>query len=348
MTHPRLLGRAAVALLVGWPATSPGQSPAVLASEQFAVDPQHSTVGFTSRILGVVKVRGRFRKYDVAVTYDAAHPERSSVTAIIQAKSIDTDMDFRDNHLRSPDFFDAGKFTTIEFQSDRVVARPGGLAISGPLTMHGVTRPITFPAQVTVLPQVGSTGGVSLELEADLRLSRADFGIVGTNAFNPSYNPATTLLSDSVDVYLELEADHPGYLDRPLGDLGATISHRPPPGVVDTVARTLEAHGVGAAIDLYRTLRATRPAAFDFGTAQLDVLGHVLTAHGRLKEALAMFSLNAQVYPSSADVLESLAEAQALAGDAVGSLASYRRAAGAEPLSATAKEMIRRLVAAGF
>jgi len=227
MTHTRLLCGAAFALLAGRPAISFGQSPAVLASEQFAVDPQHSTVGFTSRILGVVKVRGRFRKYDVAVTYDGEHPERSSVTAIIEAKSIDTDMDFRDNHLRSPDFFDAATFATIEFQSARVAAQPGSLAISGPLTIHGVTRPITFRAQVTALPQVGSTGGVSLALEADLRLSRADFGIAGTNAFNPSYNPATTLLSDSVDVYLELEADRPGFLDRTLGDLGRTISDRP-------------------------------------------------------------------------------------------------------------------------
>jgi len=254
MTRTQVLCGGVVALLASQPATLGAQSPAMLASEQFEADPQHSTVGFTARILGVVKVRGRFRKYDVAVTYDAAHPERSSVTAIIQAKSIDTDMDFRDNHLRSPDFFDTNRFPTIEFQSDRVVARPGGLTIAGPLTMHGVTRPIVFAAQVTALPQVGATGGRSLALEAALRLSRADFGIAGTNAFNPSYNPATTLLSDSVDVYLEFQADQPGYLDRTLGDLGRTISDEPPAGVVDTIARTLETHGLAAASDLYLSL----------------------------------------------------------------------------------------------
>jgi polyisoprenoid-binding protein YceI len=348
MTHTRLLSGAVLALLVAEPATSPAQSPAVLASQQFAVDPQHSTVGFTARILGVVKVRGRFRNYSVAVTYDAERPGRSSVTAIIESKSIDTDMGFRDNHLRSPDFFDTAKFATIEFQSDRVVARPGGVTVSGPLRMHGISRPVTFEARVTPLPRVGSTGGVSLALEADLRLSRADFGIAGTNVFNPSYNPATTLLADSVDVYLEFEADRPGYLDRRLGDLGQTISDRPPPGVVDTVARTLEAQGVDAAVALYRTLRATPPGAFDFGSAQLDVLGHVLVAHGRLKEARAIFGLNAQVYPNSADVLVSLAEAQALAGDGVQALDTYRRAASADPRSASAKEMVRRVAAGGF
>ena len=320
----------------------------MLVSEQFQADPQHSTVGFTARILGIVKVRGRFRSYDVAVTYDAGHPERSSVTAIIEAKSIDTDMEFRDNHLRSPDFFDTSRFPTIEFQSDRVVARPGGLTITGPLTMHGVTRPITFAAQVTALPEVGTTGGKSLALEADLRLSRADFGIAGTNTFNPSYNPATTLLSDSVDVYLEFQADQPGYLGRTLGDLGRTISDQPPPGVVDTVARTLVTQGPGAASDLYRSLRATQPRAFNFEPAQLDVLGHVLSAHGRLPEALAILGLNAQVYPNSGAVLESLAQAPALSGHGVQALATYRRAASVDSRSATAREMIRRLVAAGF
>ena len=97
------------------PGSAHAQAATVLASRQFDVDGMHSTVGFTARILRFEKVRGRFRRYDVALTYDSAHLERSSVTAIIVAKSIDTDMDFRDNHLRSPDFFPPTAFPPSSF-----------------------------------------------------------------------------------------------------------------------------------------------------------------------------------------------------------------------------------------
>lgn len=331
------------AALLAIPGPAHAQAVTVLASRQFDVDGMHSTVGFTARILRFAKVRGRFRQYDVALTYDSAHLERSSVTAIIVAKSIDTDMDFRDNHLRSPDFFATDSFPTIEFHSDRVMPRPGGVLVSGPLTMRGITRRINFVANVVPLPRVGTDGSVSLAVEADLRLNRQDFGIAGTNAFNPDFNPATNLLGDSVDINLELLMTRQGYLDRPISDLARTLGGGSPPGVVDTIARTLTAHGAPTAGSLYRKLRSDAPVVFNFGVGQLDVLGHVLEARGRLTDALTIFNLNAEVYPSSDVALESLAEAEALSGDGAQALATYRRAAAVEPHSATAQEMIRRL-----
>ena len=87
-----------------------GQTAAELATQRYEVDPMHSTVAFASTILGAVHVRGRFTDYDATIVYDARHPERSSVTAIIQAASLSTDMKFRDDHLRSGDFFDVARF----------------------------------------------------------------------------------------------------------------------------------------------------------------------------------------------------------------------------------------------
>ena len=333
--------------LLSMPAVAPAaaQTPAIVAREQFAVDGMHSTIGFVAKIVGFVKVRGRFRNYDVALTYDSVHVERSSVTAVIASKSIDTDMDFRDKHLRSPDFFDTATFPSIEFHSEQVTRiGPGRLRITGPLTMHGITRPVSFLARVSALPRLGGNGSDGLELEASLRLSRKAFGIAGTNKFNPDFNPATNLLSDSADVTLELDMQREGYLDRTMGDLARSLGGGTPPGVVDTISRVLEAHGASAATELYHSLRAAQPPAFNFGVGQLDVLGHVLVAHGRLDDALAIFRLNADAYPKSDLALEGLAWAQALSGDGPAALATYRRAAEVEPLSASAKEMIRRLV----
>src|SRR5205085_5729046 len=144
---------------------------------------------------------GRFNAYDATIIFDPRHPERSSVSAIIQARSINTDMDFRDNHLRSPDFFDVGHFPTIEFVSNRVTPRRGFATVSGTLTMHGVSRPVSFPAKMALAPyKVGSTVGVAFV--AELRVNRKDYGIAGTNKYNPDYNPLTNMLSDSVDILL--------------------------------------------------------------------------------------------------------------------------------------------------
>ena len=99
-------------------------------------------------------------------------------------------MEFRDNHLRSPDFFDVAAFPTIEFHSERIVRiGPQRVRVSGPSTMHGVTRPISFAARVSPVPRLGGSGNDGVELETTLRLSRSDFGIAGTSKFNPELQP---------------------------------------------------------------------------------------------------------------------------------------------------------------
>jgi polyisoprenoid-binding protein YceI len=312
------------------------QTPAELVAQRYDVDPMHSSVAFASTILGAVKVRGRFTSYDATIICDPAHPERSSVSAIIQATSLTTDMDFRDNHLRSPDFFDVKRFPTIEFTSDRVVPTRDGATVSGMLMMHGVSRRITFPAKMLVSPRASPGQNGMVAFSAELKLSRADFGIAGTNTFNPDYNPLTTVLSDSVAIVLELDATRQRYADRRLG--GGT-----PPGVADTVNRVLRARGVPAAIETFQTLRATQPTAFRFSTGQLDVIGHQLAERGALRDAVAILTFNAGLFGDTPGVLESLGESQALANDPAGALDTYRRALSKFPNSSSAREMVRHL-----
>lgn len=331
----RLSAFIAAALLLLPPAA---QTPAELAREQFEVDGMHSTIGFTAKLLGAIKVRGRFRRYDVAVTIDSAHLERSSVTAIIQSKSIDTDMDFRDEHVRSPDFLDVKTFPTIAFRSEQVAARPGGVTVTGPLTIHGVTHRVSFPATISWIPRLGRSGNIGVALEAHLKLSRADFGIAGTNKFNPDYDPATNLLSDSLEIDLEMSADHAGYLDMSMG-------WQTPPGVADTITKVVNAQGAAAGIATYNALVATRPKDFTFDPSQLDLVAHLLVTRGKPADALAIAKFNAEQYPLKSSVFETLGTAAAYANDRAAALAAYQRAAALEPLSATAQEMVRRLAA---
>ena len=113
-------------------------------AETYKFDPARSKIAFQLRhLLGTA--RGEFHKFSGTIDFDREHPERSAVTATIQVASIDTKIAKRDQHLRSADFFDTAKFPEITFRS-RAVKRTGADSgdITGDLTMHGITRPITL------------------------------------------------------------------------------------------------------------------------------------------------------------------------------------------------------------
>jgi len=114
----------AAAALAALPALAMAQAaaPAATGAETFTLDGAHSQVGFKVRHF-VSKVYGRFGEYEGAVNIDRARPEASSVELTIKTASINTDNQRRDDHLRSPDFFDAAKYPTITFKSSKVVSK---------------------------------------------------------------------------------------------------------------------------------------------------------------------------------------------------------------------------------
>ncbi|PYK14657.1 MAG: hypothetical protein DME64_09765 [Verrucomicrobia bacterium] len=134
MKLPNLVAAVAVAAL----------SPAVLANETYRFDPSGSTIGFSvHQFLGTT--HGKFTKFNGKIDVNREHPENSSVTAQIEARSIDTRIKKRDDHLRSAEFFNVDKYPQITFKS-RSVKQTGPQSgdILGNLTIHGVTKPITL------------------------------------------------------------------------------------------------------------------------------------------------------------------------------------------------------------
>jgi polyisoprenoid-binding protein YceI len=113
-------------------------------NEVFRFDQSHSTIGFSvHQYLGTT--HGKFTKFNGRLDLDREHPDKSSVVATIQVSSIDTGTVKRDNHLRSPEFFNVEKFPEMTFKS-RSAKQTGPQAgdIIGDLTMHGVTKPVTL------------------------------------------------------------------------------------------------------------------------------------------------------------------------------------------------------------
>lgn len=141
----------------------------------FKIDPAHSSVKFEIPHLVISTVEGKFTKFDGNI--EMVKPfEKSSVTATIDAASIDTANKDRDDHLRSPDFFDAKKFKSLDFKSTSVSGKPESFKMKGPLTIHGVTKEVTFDGKY--LGQVKDAyGNLKSAFEAKTKINRKEFGL---------------------------------------------------------------------------------------------------------------------------------------------------------------------------
>ena len=167
----------------------------------YKVDPDHSGVGFTIRHF-VSNVSGRFKDFDGVIKFDKENPAASSVSFTVQAKSIDTDNDDRDNHLRTADFFDAEKFPAWTFTSTSVKAVDADtLEVTGDMTIKGVTRKMTIP--VDVLGSVKTPRGEKAGFETAFKLDRKEYGI----AWNRALEAGGAVLGDEVKVLISIEAD---------------------------------------------------------------------------------------------------------------------------------------------
>jgi polyisoprenoid-binding protein YceI len=111
--------------------------------DSFKIDPVHSSVIFSAKHNGISDFYGAFKEVSGTVTFDSADPSKSSVELTIPVESVDTRNEKRDQHLKSPDFFNAKQFPALTFKSSKVEASGDTYKISGDLTLHGVTKPIT-------------------------------------------------------------------------------------------------------------------------------------------------------------------------------------------------------------
>ncbi|MFJ3903496.1 YceI family protein [Streptomyces sp. NPDC090025] len=138
------------------------------------IDPAHSQIGFTARHIGLARIHGRFNSFAGAVRI-GERMEQSAMHVVIDAASIDTGVRMRDDHLRSGDFLDVGAYPTVEFFGDRFVHRGGSRwAVSGALTLHGVSRTVTLDTQYLGLGS-GLQGETRCACRATTELHREDF-----------------------------------------------------------------------------------------------------------------------------------------------------------------------------
>jgi len=171
-------------------------APSVARTQTWQIDPMHSAAQFSVRHLGISTVRGQFEKLSGSVTYDPAAPDKTSISATIDANSVNTRVEMRDKDLRSPNFLDVAKFPTITFKSSRIDhSGSGNLKVIGDLTIHGVTKEVALDVDGPTPAIKDPMGNARMGASASTKINRHDFGV----------NGAPAMAGDEVMITLDIE-----------------------------------------------------------------------------------------------------------------------------------------------
>ena len=171
------------------------------ALDTYKVDPAHTSINFSIEHMVINTVHGRFRQFEGSITVDPDNGNAlKGASGTIQAKSIDTDIERRDNHLRSPDFFDAEKFPTITFESTEIKKDGSDQALVGKFTMHGVTKDVSLPFKLKG-PIKGPMGNTIVGLEVNAKLNRKDYGLT----WNKAIEAGGLMVGEDVTIHINAE-----------------------------------------------------------------------------------------------------------------------------------------------
>ena len=168
----------------------------------WTIDPDHSNVGFKVRHLMVSNVKGNFDKHTATVEINDKDITKSKVEVSIDTNSINTNVQKRDEHLRSADFFDVAKYPTMTFVSKKVAkAGKDRLKVTGDLTLHGVTRQVVLDVDAISKESKDPWGNIRRGTTATTKIDRKDFGLI----WNKGLETGGVLVGDEITITLEIE-----------------------------------------------------------------------------------------------------------------------------------------------
>lgn len=176
--------------------------PAFAFASTWAIDPDHSNVGFKVKHLMISNVKGSFDKYAGTVEIDDKDITKSKVEVSIDTNSINTNVQKRDDHLRSVDFFDVAKYPAMTFVSKKV-ARVGNdrLKVTGNLTLHGITREVVLDVEGPTKESKDPWGNIRRGATATTKINRKDFGLL----WNKALETGGVVVGEEVQITLEVE-----------------------------------------------------------------------------------------------------------------------------------------------
>ena len=168
----------------------------------YQIDPSHSGVHFFIRHLMISTVRGSFSGVKGTVVYDPENPSATTLDAEVDVDTINTNDAKRDAHLKTPDFFDAGKYPVMTFKSTQITkVTANEYSIVGNLTLHGVTKPVSISVEELSAEVTDPGGKTRVGATAKAKLNRSDFGLV----WDGPLETGGVVLGDEVKIEFDIQ-----------------------------------------------------------------------------------------------------------------------------------------------
>jgi polyisoprenoid-binding protein YceI len=177
--------------------------PILAHADTWQIDPAHTNVEFTVRHMMISNVKGQFQKTTGMIATNGNDPATGKIDATIDASSINTRVDKRDAHLKSPAFLDVDKYPTITFKSTKVETEgPNKWKVTGDLTLHGVTKPVVLEVEGSGAAITDPMGNTRAGASATTKISRKDFGLT----WNQPLETGGVMVGDEVAISIDVEA----------------------------------------------------------------------------------------------------------------------------------------------
>ena len=177
-------------------------TPSIASQTTWKIDPAHSSAEFRVKHMMISNVKGSFSGISGTLNLDEADPAHSTVEASVPLGTISTGDQQRDTHLKSPDFFHIEQHPEMKFKSTKIeVKRAGELVVTGDLTIHGVTKPVTFDVEGPTPPSKDPWGNTRVGLEATAKINRKDFGLT----WNAALETGGVLVGEDIAITLDVQ-----------------------------------------------------------------------------------------------------------------------------------------------
>jgi len=180
---------------------TPATTASTTATSTWNIDPAHSAAEFKVKHMMISNVKGKFSGISGVLNRFEADHTRSTLDVTIDVSTINTHDPQRDGHLKSAEFFDVEKFPTMAFKSAHIEKKGDGFAVTGDLTIHGVTRPVTLNVEEVSEPAKDPWGNTRIGLSATAKINRKDFGLT----WNAALETGGVMVGEEVHITLDVE-----------------------------------------------------------------------------------------------------------------------------------------------
>jgi polyisoprenoid-binding protein YceI len=300
------------------------------ADKFFPVETSHSYIEFSVKYMGYAKVKGRFTDFSGMILYDDKNLDKMSASLTVKVESIDTDLEFRDNDLKSPNWFDATKFPLITFISRKSFHTPSGFDVTGDLTMKGVTREIVVHMNKPsgILKDIRNDSQVILT--GTTQIDRTAFGVEGKNW--SGVREGITAVENIIDLEISL-----------LGKQIKQDNYRNwvsnPQQAATSIYNAVTNKDVTAGVAEFEKLKLERKLTEN----TLNIVGYMLQLEGRMADAIAMLEENKKSFPDATKAYQELALAYLRSGNKSKAKENLAASVQKDPGNAQASELLRHL-----